>query len=76
MAKHKLGGRPNKPTPPDLESARHISDSASRMFTSISRGTAMEQPGPAGAGHSYNPQDPYQYAKGHGRRMEPRPPLK
>lgn len=63
MSKDNVVGRPNKPKPPDLDEARQISDVASRRFTPDSKGTAMPYAPPAGAGHSYNPADPWQYAK-------------
>lgn len=63
MAKDNVVGRPNKPKPTDLDEARQISDVASRPFTSTAKGNAMAQAPPQGNGHSYNPANPWQYAK-------------
>lgn len=64
MAKRdELVGRPNQPAPADLEDERQISDVASRRFTPDAKGVASAHAPPRNAGHSYNPQDPYQYQK-------------
>ena len=67
MSRDNVPGRPNKAPSQAQTDDRHTSDVASRMFTSSARGTAMVQPPPHTPGHSYNPEDPYQYAKDKGR---------
>jgi len=52
-----------KPTQDEVEEKRLAQDVPSRRFTPDAKGTAMQQPPPQGAGHSYNPKDPYEYAK-------------
>lgn len=63
MSRGKLVGRPNQPKPSDLDAARQVSDVTSREFTSNAKGVAMQQPPPPGAGHSYEPGNPYRYSK-------------